>query len=101
MLAAQATNASTHHAYLVSNQNLPAILLMLTRALMKIHKKQHLEPQTIDASKFSVKWMKLANQENALMEIVLIQTSLFPLAIRVQLTLCLMTQRWMIILSTV
>jgi len=55
MLAAQATNASTHHAYLVSNQNLPAILLMLTRALMKIHKKQHLETQTIDASKFSVR----------------------------------------------
>jgi hypothetical protein len=55
MLAAQATNASTHHAYLVSNQNLPAILLMLTRALMKILKKQHLETQTIDASKFSVR----------------------------------------------
>lgn len=55
MLAALATNASMHHAYPVSNQNLPAILLMHTRALMRIHKKQHLEPQTIGAFKFSVR----------------------------------------------
>jgi len=55
MLAVQVINASMHHAYPVSNQSLPAILLMLTRLLMKIHKKQHLEPQAIDASKFSVR----------------------------------------------
>ena len=55
MLAALATNASMRHAYPVSNKNLPAILLMLTRILMKIHKKQHLEPQTIGAFKFSVR----------------------------------------------
>jgi hypothetical protein len=54
MLAVQAINASMHHAYPVSKQSLPVTHLMLTRLLMKIHKKQHLGLQTIDVSKFSV-----------------------------------------------
>jgi hypothetical protein len=55
MLAVLATNALMLHAYPASNKSLPAILHMLTRALMKILKKQHLESQIIDASKFSVR----------------------------------------------
>lgn len=50
---------------------------MLIRASTKILKRQPLEPLTIDALKFNVNSVKLANQESASMELASLKIKLY------------------------